>query len=272
MLSLSEEKRDLSASDLNIRDCVHCGTPFRAKDSEEEFCCAGCHYVWDLIHEGGLERFYELKGQRTAAPVKSIVFQKRDYGWLREAVAKEGGRIDLEIQGISCIGCVWLIESIFSRFQGGLRIDINAHLGRARIWWTPGEFDVEAFAVELQGFGYVLGAVGEGEGTRSGSRDLVVRIGLCAAFAMNAMGFTLPRYLGMDPSFELARMFELVALLSATLSLFVGGSYFIHRAWRALKLRLLHIDLPISLGILMALVVRLRGGSLVSSDCSILTL
>lgn len=234
--------------------CEHCGTAFSSSDPEERFCCAGCRFVSGLIRSGGLERFYDLKGDKATSPVKSLVFRERDYGWIREAEAGAGeeGRLDLDVQGIACVGCVWLIESLFARLPGSLRIDINAHLGRIRIWWKPGEFDLEAFARELQRFGYVLGPVREGEEPAAASRELVLRLGLCAAFALNAMGFTLPRYLGMEAGFELARLFELVALLSATFSVFAGGSYFIRRAWEGMKLRVLHIDTPISLGIVFA--------------------
>jgi len=46
--------------------------------------------------------------------------------------------------------------------------------------------------------------------------------------------------------------FDLVAAASATLALLVGGSYFAQRAWRALQAGVLHIDTPITLGILAA--------------------
>jgi Cu2+-exporting ATPase len=78
------------------------------------------------------------------------------------------------------------------------------------------------------------------------------RTGLCGAFAMNAMAFSLPAYFGMPADFPFARWFDLVAAASATLALFIGGSYFALRAWHALRAGVLHIDTPITLGILAA--------------------
>jgi len=69
---------------------------------------------------------------------------------------------------------------------------------------------------------------------------------------MNAMVFTLPRYVGMPADFSFARIFQLIAFFSATLSMLVGGAYFIRRAALALRQRSLHIDLPIALGIIVA--------------------
>jgi Cu2+-exporting ATPase len=81
---------------------------------------------------------------------------------------------------------------------------------------------------------------------------LAARLGLCGAFALNAMGFSLPIYLGMPADFEFAPLFKLIAFLSATLSMLVGGGYFMDRAWRALRLGTVHIDLPIALGLIAA--------------------
>ncbi len=241
--------------------CRHCGTFFTPGGRLTDFCCAGCQFVHRLINDSGLERFYALKGKRSLAPVKSLVFQNRDYTWLEEARAgaeaaaeEKGGRVslDLDVQGIACVACVWLIENIFRRQAGGLRIDLNAHLGQLRVWWTPGKFDFQKFAAELQQFGYVLGPHSGDARRGAGSRDLVLRMGLCAAFALNAMAFTLPRYLGMRPEFELARLFQLITVLSATFCLLIGGSYFFRRAWEGIRRGRLHIDTPISLGILFA--------------------
>jgi Cu2+-exporting ATPase len=73
------------------------------------------------------------------------------------------------------------------------------------------------------------------------------------------MLFTLPRYLGMESDFPLANLFSLLTLLFATLSFVVGGSYFIVRAVRALRVRVLHIDLPIALGVTLAYLGSIAG-------------
>ena len=66
------------------------------------------------------------------------------------------------------------------------------------------------------------------------------------------MLFTLPGYLGMDEDFFLTPIFRLLSALFATLSMIVGGGYFITRAWQAVRLLTLHIDLPIAVGLLAA--------------------
>jgi P-type Cu2+ transporter len=233
--------------------CIHCGTGFKPTAHRPDFCCAGCQFVHDLIAKNGLGQFYDLE-EGGVQPVKSLVFQKRDFGWLEELIASAGkapvAALMLDVQGLSCIGCAWLIERLFARKPGALDIRVDPTLGRLDLRWTPGVFDALAFARELQSFGYLVGPLGKNEA--SPNRSLVIRLGLCGALTMNTMLFTLPGYLGMEPTFQYAALFERCTLILGTLSLLIGGSYFFARSWRSLRQRVLHIDLPISIGLLAA--------------------
>lgn len=238
------------------QDCIHCGTPFsRRSRPDSEFCCNGCEYVHKLIRKEGFEHYYELRDKRIS-PVSATALQKRDFVWLEKTAAaaaekapgKATARFDLE--GISCIGCVWLVEKIFHSMPGAIRIEINTQYGQMQLEWKPGLFPIVEFAKEVQQFGYVLGPPGERD--PSESRRLIVRLGIAAACAMNGMLFTLPRYLGMEADFELAGLFEKLALLFATISLIAAGSYFIKRGLTGIARGVLHIDFPIAIGILAA--------------------
>ena len=245
--------------------CQHCGAPLiDARMVESGFCCAGCSYVYRLVHDHGLAGYYRIKDEVTA-PADAAVFQVRDYAWLstaqQGAEAVANGRppvLTLDLQGVSCAGCIWLIERVFQQQPGARDIVANAQLGTVRLRWVIGEFKAEEFARALQAFGYLVGPLGEVRADPE-SRGLGKRIGLCAAFAMNVMLFAFPAYFGMEPTYEYARLFGLLALGFATLSFLVGGLYFIGRAVRALRLGAMHIDLPIGLGILGAYVGSLYG-------------
>ena len=187
--------------------CRHCGAPLiDARMVESGFCCAGCSYVFRLVHEQGLARYYRIKDQITV-PADAAVFQARDYAWLEAAQraaelgATESGRppeLVLDLQGVSCAGCVWLIERLFAQQAGARDIVANAQLGTVRWRWISRVFDGVAFARMLQAFGYLVGPLGEARAEPE-SRGLAKRIGLCTAFAMNVMLFTFPVYFGMEP-------------------------------------------------------------------------
>ncbi|MGF1529998.1 MAG: heavy metal translocating P-type ATPase metal-binding domain-containing protein [Puniceicoccaceae bacterium] len=241
------------------KPCIHCGTPFTARSVEEQFCCNGCAYVHRMLSEEGFEQFYQLKSG-VIQPVGSRAFAEPDWDRLEPIVqaaisqASEEGtavaRARFQIEGISCIGCVWLIERLFYRKPGSVRINIDAQTAVLTLHWKSAIFHPSEFISELRGYGYLLAPV---HSIRVGeSHRLVTRIGLTGAFALNTMLFTLPGYLGLEEDFPLARIFSMVAFASATLSLLFGGSYFIARAWHAIQDRLLHSDVPIALGISLA--------------------
>ncbi len=234
--------------------CRHCGAVLLdARMQESGFCCVGCAYVFRLVQEHGLDGYYRIKDEITA-PADAAVFESRDFGWLESAqraaedATKEIPGLTLDVQGLSCAGCVWLIERIFQPLPGARDIFVNAQYGSMRLRWQRGEFSAVEFARKLQGFGYLVGPAGV-HPAEPQSRGLVKRIGLCTAFAMNVMLFTLPAYFGMAPTFTYAPLFGLLSLVFATLSLLTGGIYFFTRAAQALRARALSIDLPIALGI-----------------------
>jgi Cu2+-exporting ATPase len=256
--------------------CRHCGAPLASAALQASgFCCAGCAYVYRLVHEQGLDAYYNIKDEVTA-PVDSTVFHPRDFSWLTgaqaaaEATAHPSDRSDpskgktrppelrLSIQGISCAGCVWLIERLFQQQDGARDIFVNAQLGEVRMRWLPGRFNAAEFARHLQAFNYLLGPAGEETGEPE-SRALIRRIGLCGAFAMNVMLFTLPVYFGMKADFEYARLFGTIAMVFGTLSMLAGGGYFLSRAVQSLRLGTIHIDLPIAIGLTGAYLGSLYG-------------
>ena len=239
--------------------CIHCGTSFIPK-ADEQYCCNGCYYVAQLIKEKDLEQFYELKGKALIPPVGSKVFQTDDTEAMETAFEsaeadndKRPPSMRFYIEGISCIGCVWLIETIYKRQPGSGTISINSQSSTIELSWQRGAFDILAFASELHQIGYRITPYSvDMPDSAQGTRQLTHQIGLCGFFLLNTMLFTLPGYLGMGEDFFLTPLFRLLSALFATLSLIVGGSYFINRAWQAIKMRTLHIDLPIAIGLLAA--------------------
>ena len=236
--------------------CIHCRTPFSASDREAEFCCSGCRFVYHLLHKRGLEDFYHY-GEKSS-PVGTSVFHERPLDWLRPlqaaaetATNNEVAGLELRVQGISCAGCVWLLEAVFAEHPGAVSCRVNSATGSLRLRWIKGTCDLECYVRDAQRFGYLLGPPGESAGKQP-MRPLVRKLGLCGALALNAMLFALPRYLGLEAGAQFAALFDAIALLIASASIAIGGPYFFHRAWAALRRGDLHIDLPISLGLLFA--------------------
>lgn len=237
--------------------CLHCSTHFTPNERESEYCCAGCRAVHDWITNQGLGRFYDLKGSRVTEAVGNRVFEPVDWSWASDlqreteaaATSSASPETGLHLQGMSCVACAWLIEQRFHAQPGSGRIEIFPERGLLQISWKPGDFSLPGFLADILRFGYQASLPSAPIPRKS---ELSARLGLCGGLALNTMGFTLPRYLGLDPASDLGVLCNIIAVASATLSLAIGGGYFFHRGWMALRQRVLHIDQPISLGILVA--------------------
>ncbi|MCZ7679095.1 MAG: heavy metal translocating P-type ATPase metal-binding domain-containing protein [Sandaracinaceae bacterium] len=63
---------------IAAKPCAHCGTPLGA-GSIGVFCCRGCERVYDVLRAGGLQRYYDLRGER-GEPAQDT--GERDHAWI----------------------------------------------------------------------------------------------------------------------------------------------------------------------------------------------
>lgn len=233
--------------------CLHCGSPVPSGVEDPRFCCHGCASVYALLHEEGLQRYYALAdGQVT--PVQDAE-GPRSHAWLdvllTQTPAEEVCSLSLDVQGIHCAACVWLMNETFQRASGagGGEILVNPALGSVRLDWRKGAFDARAWVEEVERFGYRFGPPRK-EATRA-SRELPVRLGVSAAITINVMLFSISFYFGLSPGDEGFTLFSWLALALSTVTVLVGGWPFFRAAVQGLRSRVLHLDLPIALGIVL---------------------
>jgi Cu2+-exporting ATPase len=275
-LSVLTMKRENSAA-----ACEHCGGAIPA-ESNARFCCAGCEAVADLLGHEGLGRYYSLAP--SALPAVGNVPAPQSHAWLEplvSAAAAAGGKLaalDLDVQGIHCAACVWLMNELLRRHHG-TAITVNPAVGKVRLVYDPSSFDVGAWVADVERFGYRFGPSRKRSSSAAG--DLTLRMGIAVALTMNVMLFSISFYLGLSPvEGTLYRLFTWLAALLSTAVVIVGGGVFVRSAALALRRRILHLDLPIALGMLlvyatsMARLLRGQGGELAYFDtlCTFTTL
>ena len=235
------------------KSCIHCNSPIPPSAGSAQFCCRGCEAVHALLLDQGLGRYYELAGKQVA-PVPAPA--DRSHTWLEplldtaEAQAGEVCSLQLDVQGIHCAACVWLMNETYRRKAGSGSITINPALGAVSMSWKRGELDVRRWVKDIEAFGYQFGPSRKTASKKS--IDLPLRLGISAALTMNVMLFSLSFYFGLsvdDP--ETFRLFTWASFALSTVTVAVGGWPFIRAAVRGLKAGMLHLDLPIAAGILM---------------------
>jgi Cu2+-exporting ATPase len=210
--------------------------------------------VHGILTKAGLTRYYELR-RGPGIPPADLESRRIDHKWLELVEEERAGqsgvaRVELDIQGIHCAACVWLIEELFRR-HGGTQtgvMSINPALGRVELRVSP-DFPLSEWVDSVEDLGYLLGPARSTDARPSD--DLLLRVGICAALAGNLMLFAAAIYLGLreGPIYELLNQLSYAA---GVLAVLVGGSVFLGSALRAIRRRILHLDVPIALGIVLA--------------------
>ncbi|MCP4547492.1 MAG: heavy metal translocating P-type ATPase [bacterium] len=235
--------------------CLHCGNNLGNfwKTEDGPFCCRGCRSVWEMINRKELSRFYDL---RIGTHVPAASLRSHNFDWLDQLLAKiektdEPLHLDLDIQGVHCAACVWLIEQLFRRREAGIQIRINSALGKAELSWDRTRGDLKDFLIEVEKFGYRF-APDQGEMPQH-SRTLLMRMAVSIAMALNVMMFSLSYYFGLTSTDgALYPFFGWLSLGLATIAMVAGGGVFFTAAVAGLRRRVLHLDLPISVGMALA--------------------
>ena len=243
--------------------CAHCAGPVSAglvePGAERQYCCGGCRTAFAILHDHGLDGFYALP-DRVTTPVAATgrSFDEFDHPAFHELYVRgaPGGlaRVELYLEGVHCGSCVWLVERVPLLLPGVARAELEVRRSLARIEWDPATVALSAVARQLDRLGYrphpFRGVQAETMRRRE-DRAMLVRIGVSGAIAMNVMLAALAMYAGwfggMDREYE--RFFRWLSLALTGVTLAWPGSVFFTSAWRAIRARALHMDVPIALAL-----------------------
>ncbi len=63
----------------------------------------------------------------------------------------------MDLQGVHCAACVWLLEQLYRREEGGMSLRINPTLGTVDLVWDPTRGDLKQYLAAVERFGYRFG-------------------------------------------------------------------------------------------------------------------
>jgi Cu2+-exporting ATPase len=237
---------------------MHCGLPSLP---DSAFCCAGCEAIHRTIHSLGLADFYRYRdikrGAGLAASPACI-----DYSYL-DALTPTGAtwhEATLQIEGIHCAGCLWLLERLPVFLPGVLHSRLNFSSASLAVTFDPSRVKLSQVADRLDSLGYPV-RLTEGRLTDSGisseDRMLLIRIGVAAFCAMNTMMLAVSLWqgfwTGIDASY--GSLFRYVSLILTLPAVTFSAWPFWATAFWAIRARTLHIDIPIALSLMGAFLI-----------------
>ena len=239
-------------------ECNHCLLSFPEREAVYDeidgktlvFCCNGCRGIYHLIHDEGLERFYDKRDWKETTGATSPEINRPDPslfdGLVRDipAVTPEENsplkEIDIYVGNIRCASCIWLNERILNKTDGVVFARLNYATHMARIRWNPEKTGIASIVNRIASIGYTPRPYTESErykAQRAEARDLLVRFGTAAFLSSNLMIYSIALYAGYFQGFDknIKLFLEYISLLLALPVIFYSGMPFIQSTLRGLK-------------------------------------
>ncbi|MBI4273237.1 MAG: cadmium-translocating P-type ATPase [Rhizobiales bacterium] len=182
----------------------------------------------------------------------------RDFSGLARRNPDGTATMEFAVEGIACGGCIGRIEAGLKRLPGIADARVNFTNRRLTVAWTDGSCKPEGAIAALARMGYrahpFLARDAEAEEVQRG-RMLLRCLGVAGFAAMNIMLLSVSVWSGdfTDITPETRDLFHWLSALIALPAAAYAGRPFFGSAWRALRARAVNMDVPISLGITLAL-------------------
>ncbi|MEZ6243276.1 MAG: heavy metal translocating P-type ATPase [Phycisphaerales bacterium] len=259
-------RRQPTAHAVGVIRCSHCGLDVPeglvAADRPEQFCCAGCESVWNVLHGAGLEAYYEVRDAVETNAQRPITtggsFEEFASPAYQRAFVRPcpGGLCETEflLEGVHCAACVWLLERLPRVAPGVAEARVGLRSGVLRVWYRPNAITLPDVARRLDRLGYRPHPA-RGKAAREArameDRMFLVRVAVAGACAGNIMLFAVALYSGaisgIDSFWE--SLFRWLSMGLALVSLSWPGRVFFRGALSALRTRTAHLDLPIAIAL-----------------------
>ena len=249
-------------------NCFHCGQEIekeRISLDNKIFCCNGCKSVYEILNINDLGNFYELNKRSGIRPNDDNISQF-DYLDTQEIFDKvtdfsEGNTslVTFKIPVIHCSSCIWLLESLHTLNPNINYSQVNFTRKNVQISFNHNELKLSELAKFLSNLGYkpVINLETAEKKEEFLDKTLVIKLAIAGFAFGNGMFFSYPEYAGevmgttdfwMD---KYKPLFRFLMFLLATPVVFYSASDYFKSAWFGLKNKIVNIDVPIVLGILM---------------------
>ncbi len=176
--------------------------------------------------------------------VREMLLASRDLG---------GGifQTDLSVPQMRCAACIATIESALRRLDSVVAARVNLTSRRVSVRWRSSG-DVPPLFNTLKAAGYDATIADTADDTRDPELMRLLKATAVAGFAaMNIMLLSVSVWSGADA--ETRNAFHLLSAALALPAVAYSGRIFFAAAWQSVRMRNSSMDLPISIGIMLAL-------------------
>ena len=252
---------------MDTNNCFHCGNEIIKKDEvifdEKSFCCNGCKTVYEIFSQNDLSCYYDFENAPGATP--QDIKGKYDFLDDEKIIAKllefqedSTSIVSLYIPHIHCSSCIWILENLQKLQSGISSSQVNFPEKKVRVTYNPTKTSLKDIVYLLSSIGYepYISLENFDEGKKKVDRSLIYKIGIAFFCFGNIMLLSFPEYFEVEEFWinQYRGFFRwLIFALSLPSFIYSASDYYVS-AYKSVKSKILNIDIPIALGILVMFV------------------
>lgn len=249
---------------MSVQNCFHCGLIIPKNEvivfDEKEFCCSGCKTVYEIFSLNDLTCYYDFENSPGATPQdiqgkydfldnESIQLKLLEFQEDTTAI------VSLNIPHIHCSSCIWILENLNRLKPGISSSQVNFPEKKVRINYNSEEITLKEIAYTLSSIGYepYISLENYEAGKNNVDRSLTYKLGVAFFCFGNIMLLSFPEYFEVKEFWldNYKPFFRWLILILAMPSFLYSASGYYVSAYKSIKSKMLNIDIPIALGIVV---------------------
>lgn len=249
------------------QSCFHCGLEIKKSDlivfDDKNFCCKGCQTVYEIFSANDLGCYYDFENSPGATPLDiegkyDFLDNEKILEKILEFHEETTAVISLTIPHIHCSSCIWILENL-QKLESGIRTSmVNFNEKTVRITYDTDEVSLKKIVNLLSAIGYepYISLENYETGIKKEDRSLTYKLGVAFFCFGNIMLLSFPEYFEAN-EFWLDQYKGFFRWLIFALSLptfFYSASGYYVSAYKSIRSKMLNIDIPIALGIIVMFV------------------
>ena len=252
---------------MDTKNCFHCGLDIVEKEEiifdDKSFCCTGCKTVYEIFSLNDMTCYYDFEKSPGATPQdingkydfldnESIVSKLLDFEENATAI------VSLSIPHIHCSSCIWILENLQRLKKGISTSQVNFPEKKVRITFSPEEVSLKEIVYLLSGIGYepYISLENYEAGSNTVDRSLTYKLGVAFFCFGNIMLLSFPEYFEVKEYWldQYRGFFRWLIFALSLPSFFYSASGYYVSAYKSIRSKMLNIDIPIALGIIVMFV------------------
>ncbi|WP_264558820.1 heavy metal translocating P-type ATPase [Flavobacterium sp. N2270] len=252
---------------MDAKNCFHCGLEFSKKEEiifdDKSFCCNGCKTVYEIFSQNDLSCYYDFENAPGATPQEingkyDFLDDEKIISKLLEFQEETTNIVSLFIPHIHCSSCIWILENLQKLQEGIITSQVNFPEKKVRITYNPTKTSLKDIVYLLSSIGYepYISLDNYETGKKNVDRSLIYKLGVAFFCFGNIMLLSFPEYFEVEEFWinQYRGFFRwLIFTLSLPSFLYAASDYYVS-AYKSIKSKVLNIDIPIALGIIVMFV------------------